>query len=258
MKAGEIAAIIEELAPGHLQESWDNSGFTVGGAGREVNSALLALDCTPEVLQEAVERGTGMIITHHPLIFSPLKRIAGSNVVERMVETAIKNDIVIYSAHTNADKVLPGVSGLMAARLGLVNVEILDKEEGGDTGLGVVGDFVKPLSFSEVSDLVKSRFSLKSLRCSKPVEGQISRVALCGGSGSSLISAAMKSGAQLLVTGDISYHRFLCEEGFMVMDIGHFESEREVLDLLKDVLLKKLVNFEVRISDNNNNLIYYY
>lgn len=154
MKAGEIAAIIEELAPGHLQESWDNSGFTVGGAGREVNSALLALDCTPEVLQEAVERGTGMIITHHPLIFSPLKRIAGSNVVERMVETAIKNDIVIYSAHTNADKVLPGVSGLMAASLGLVNVEILDKEEGGDTGLGVVGDFVKPLSFSEVSDLV--------------------------------------------------------------------------------------------------------
>lgn len=258
MRAGEIAAIIEELAPGHLQESWDNSGFTVGGPDREVHSALLALDCTPQVLQEAVDRGIGMIITHHPLIFSPLKRIVGANVVERMVETAIKNDIVIYSAHTNADKVLPGVSGLMAARLGLVNVEILDKEEGGETGLGVVGDFEKAMSFLEVSELVKSRFSLKSLRCSMPVEGLVSRVALCGGSGSSLISAAMKSGAQLLVTGDISYHRFLCEEGFMVMDIGHFESEREVLDFLKDVLLKNLVNFEVRISDNNNNLIYYY
>jgi dinuclear metal center YbgI/SA1388 family protein len=258
MKAGDIAAIIEELAPGHLQESWDNSGFTIGAPHKEVNSALLALDCTPEVLQEAVEKGIGMIITHHPLIFSPLKRIVGASVVERMVETAIKNDIVIYSAHTNADKILPGVSGLMASRLGLVNVEILDKEDGGETGLGVVGDFESAFSFPEVLELVKSRFSLSLVRCSKPADGKISRVALCGGSGSSLIPAAIKSGAQLLITGDISYHRFLCEKSFMVMDIGHFESETEVLDFLKDVLLKKLVNFEVRISDNNNNLIYYY
>ncbi len=257
IKASSVAAVIEEFAPGILQESWDNSGFSIGGPGKEVSSALLALDCIPSVIKEAIESGADMIITHHPLIFSPLKRVAEGSLVEKMVEDAIKNGIVIYSAHTNADKVLPGVSGLMADRIGLRNTEILDPQDE-NTGLGVIGNLINPVTPAELLSLLKERFDLKVVRHSKPIVEKIVRVALCGGSGGSLVERAIKAGAQVLITGDISYHKFLCEEGFMVMDIGHFESENEVLTLLKDILSKKLPTFEVRISDNNNNLIYYH
>ena len=257
IKASVVAAAIEGFAPTNIQESWDNSGFTIGGPEKEVSSVLLALDCTPSVLDEAIERGADMIVTHHPLIFSPLKRIIGDTVVERMVEQAIKNDIVIYSAHTNADKVLPGVSGLMSKRLNLRDVEILDAEDE-NIGLGVLGNLPEKMLASELLDYIKRRFDLNVIKHSKPIHGEIERVALCGGSGGSLIDKALSAGAQVLITGDLSYHRFLCENGFMVMDIGHFESENEVLILLKDILSKKISNFEVRISDNNNNLIYYH
>lgn len=257
IKALSVAAVIEEFAPGILQESWDNSGFSIGGPGKEVSSALLALDCTPSVIKEAIESGADMIITHHPLIFSPLKRVAGESLIEKMVEDAIKNGIVIYSAHTNADKVLPGVSGLMAQRIGLQDTGILDPQDE-STGLGVVGNLTNQLTPAELLTLLKERFGLNIIRHSKPIEEPVKRVALCGGSGGSLVDRAIKAGAQVLITGDISYHKFLCEDGFMVMDIGHFESENEVLTLLKDILSKKLPTFEVRISDNNNNLIYYH
>ena len=257
IKASIVANAIEEFAPGHIQESWDNSGFTIGGPNKEVSFALLALDCTPALIEEAVIRGADMIITHHPLIFTPLKKIVGESLVERMVERAIENGIVIYSAHTNADKVLPGVSGLLAHRLGLDKAEILDPQDE-SIGLGVVGNLSTPLFAEELLSLLKKKFNLNLIRHSKPIENKIERVALCGGSGGSLIDIARAAGAQVLVTGDLSYHKFLCEDGFMVMDIGHFESENEVLVLLKDILSKKIPNFEVRISDNNNNLIYYH
>ena len=258
MKAGEIVKVLEDFAPCSIQESWDNSGFIIGNEGAEVKSVLLALDCTPAVIEEAIESGADMIITHHPLIFSPLKRITGSGIVERMVERSIKNNLVIYSIHTNIDKVISGVSGLMADNLGLCNVRLLSKDETDTYGLGVIGEFKGRLDFPEVVSLVKEKFSVKNIRCSKPLDKKIKKVALCGGSGSSLISAAKDSGAQIFITGDLKYHNFLCEDGFMVMDIGHFESETGVLELLRSILLKNLVTFAVRISENNNNLIYYY
>ena len=258
MKAGEIVKVLEDFAPCSIQESWDNSGFIIGNEGQEVKAVLLALDCTPAVIDEAIESGADMIITHHPLIFSPLKRITGSTVVERMVEQAIKNNLVIYSIHTNIDKVISGVSGLMAENLGLCNVRLLTKDKDEEYGLGIVGEFKARMDFEEIVSLVKEKFSVKNIRSSKPTDKKIKKIALCGGSGASLISAAKDSGAQILITGDLKYHDFSCEDGFMVMDIGHFESETGVLELLRSILSKNLVTFTVRISENNNNLIYYY
>ena len=170
---------------------------------------------------------------------------------------AIKAGISIYAAHTSADKVLAGVSGAMAARLGLTDVEILD-EDGDGTGLGVVGNLPEPLPAEEMTRLVKEKFGLKVLKSSRPLEGMISRVAMCGGSGRSLIGAAMKSGAQLYVSGDISYHDFFTEKGFMIMDIGHYESEIEIVDILFSLIKKNFPTFAVRITQNiNSNPIYY-
>ena len=218
----DIIKVIEDFAPLSLQEGWDNSGLCIGSADAPVNSVLLGLDCTPDLVDEAVACGADMIVTHHPLIFSGLKKISPDNQVGEAVIKAIRAGISIYAAHTSADKVIAGVSGAMAARLGLVNVSILD-EDGEGTGLGVVGDLPEPVTAEQAVTLVKDRFSLKALKASRPLDGMISRVAMCGGSGGSLIGAARKAGAQLYISGDISYHNFFTEDGFMIMDIGHYE-----------------------------------
>ena len=258
MKVRDIIAVIEDFAPLSIQEGWDNSGLCVGSPEAEVSSVLFALDCTESLVDEAIECGADMIITHHPLIFSGLKKISPENQVGAAVIKAIKNGISIYAAHTNADKVVAGVSGAMAAKLGLVDVQILD-EDGEGIGLGVVGNVPQPLAVESVMSLVKDRFSLKVLKSSKPLDGMISRVAMCGGSGGSLIGAARKSGAQLYISGDISYHNFFTPEGFMIMDIGHYESEIEIVNILFSLIKKNFPTFAVRITQNiNSNPIYYF
>ena len=258
MRVRDITKAIEEFAPLSLQEGWDNSGLSVGSPDAEVSSVLIGLDCTEELVGEAVACGADMIVTHHPLIFSGLKKIAPDDPVGAAVIMAVKAGISIYAAHTNADKVIAGVSGAMAARLGLDNVSILD-EDGEGTGLGVVGDLPHPLLAQEAVALVKERFGLKAMRTSRPIEGPVTRVAMCGGSGGSLIKAAMASGAQLYISGDISYHNFFTREGFMIMDIGHYESEIEIVDILFSLLRKKFPTFAVRITQNiYSNPIFYF
>ena len=257
-KVRDIVKVIEEFAPLGIQESWDNSGLCIGSPDAPVSSVLLGLDCTPELVDEAVSCGADMIVTHHPLIFSGLKKISPDDQVGEAVIKAIRAGISIYAAHTSADKVLAGVSGAMASRLGLENVTILD-EDGEGTGLGVVGDLPEPLTAAEAAALVKERFGLKAMRSSRPVEGRIGRVAMCGGSGGSLIPAARRSGAQLYISGDISYHNFFTPEGFMIMDIGHYESEIEIVDILFSLLRKNFPTFAVRITQNiYSNPIFYF
>lgn len=257
-KVKDVTKVIEDFSPLSIQEGWDNSGLCIGSPEAPVTSVLLGLDCTPELVDEAIECGADMIVTHHPLIFSGLKKISPEDQVGEAVIKAIKAGISIYAAHTSADKVIAGVSGAMAARLGLQNVSILD-EDGEGTGLGVVGDLPQPLTAAEAVALVKERFSLKAMRTSRPVEGKISRVAMCGGSGGSLIKAAAASGAQLYISGDISYHNFFTREGFMIMDIGHYESEIEIVDILFSLLRKNFPTFAVRITQNiYSNPIFYF
>ena len=258
MKVKDIVAVIEEFAPLAIQEGWDNSGLCVGSPEDEVSSVLLALDCTETLVDEAVECGADMIITHHPLIFSGLKKISPEDQVGAAVIKAIKHGIAIYAAHTSADKVIAGVSGAMATKLNLTDVQILD-EDGEGTGLGVVGNLPEPLTAEQMIALIKEKFELKMLKSSKPLEGTISRVAMCGGSGGSLIGAAKRSGAHIYISGDISYHNFFAPEGFMIADIGHYESEIEIVNILFSLIKKNFPTFAVRITQNiNSNPIYYF
>ena len=258
MKVRDIIKVIEDFAPLSIQEGWDNSGLCVGSPDDEVTSVLMGLDCTEKLVDEAIECGADMIVTHHPLIFSGLKKISPDDAVGAAVIKAIRAGISIYAAHTNADKVIAGVSGAMAARLGLTDVRILD-EDGDGTGLGVVGNLPEPISAEEAIRLVKEKFSLKTIKTSAPIDKPISRIAMCGGSGSSLIKNAMKAGADLYISGDISYHNFFTPEGFMLMDIGHYESEIEIVDILFSLITKNFPTFAVRITQNiNSNPIYYF
>ena len=257
-KVKDVMAVIEEVAPLALQEKWDNSGLCIGSPEDKVSSVLLGLDCTPELVDEAIACGADMIVTHHPLIFSGLKKISAEDLVGEAVVKAIRAGISVYAAHTSADKVIAGVSGAMAARLGLKDVCILD-EDGEGTGLGVVGNLPEPMTAQDALELVKERFALKVVKSSKPVGCKIERVAMCGGSGGSLIGAARAAGAQLYISGDISYHNFFTPEGFMIMDIGHYESEIEIVDILFSLIKKNFPTFAVRITQNmQSNPIYYF
>jgi dinuclear metal center YbgI/SA1388 family protein len=121
----EIISCLETFAPAQYQESYDNSGLQIGNISNEISSVLLSLDVTEEVLDEAIELGANLIIAHHPLIFSGIKRITGRNYIERVIQKAIKSDIAIYACHTNIDNVSQGVSFRMAQKLGLIGVKAL-------------------------------------------------------------------------------------------------------------------------------------
>lgn len=256
MKAKDITSVIEEFAPLSFQEKWDNSGYCIGSPEQEVHSVILGLDCTPRLIDEAVASGADMIITHHPMIFSGVNKISPDTNLGYMIYQAIQHNIVIYSSHTNMDKVLEGVSGLMARRLGLQGVEILEKGEMGE-GLGVIGTLSEPMEDEVFAKFVKEKFSLGQLRCSVPCGREIRKVALCGGSGKSLIRTAVASGADAYITGDISYHEFMTENGFFLADIGHYEGEIDIVERISDILKEKISNFAVRIYRDNNNLVYY-
>ena len=253
MKAREIAAALEEFAPLQSQETWDNAGFCIGNPEMEVHGVLVGFDCTPTLVQEAVSRGADMVVTHHPLIFGGLKRIDPDDPVGAAVFLAVRHGIVVYAAHTNADKAPGGVNALLAARLGLVEPEPLD-----DSSLGFIGLLPAPMSGEAFCRLVKERFSLRVLRCSAPVE-EVWRVATSCGAGSSFAEKAFQSGAQAFVTGDVSYHHFFVPEGRMILDIGHWESEVEIVEKFVSILRKKFPTFAVYTAiQENNNPIYYF
>lgn len=253
MTARDIADIIEEFAPLGTQEAWDNAGICVGNPGQEVHGVLVGLDCSAKLIREAVRRGADMVVTHHPLIFGGLKRIDPDDPVGAAVIEAVRSGVVVYSAHTNADRAGGGVNSLMAQRLGLVDVRPL-----GESALACIGMLPEPMSGRDFCSYVKRCFGLKMLRCSAPVE-KVCRIATSCGSGASFAEAAFREGADAFVTGDVSYHHFFVPEGRMIADIGHFESEIEIVAKFVSLLQKKLPTFAVCTTDDkNNNPVYYY
>ncbi len=248
MKVREIIAAIEEFAPAALQEEYDNTGLQIGSPEQEVHGVLFGFDCTEALVKEALDRGCDMIVTHHPLIYHPLRNIYPSDPTGAAVIAAIKGGVAVYASHTAADKTPDGVSWTMARKLGLENVRVL-APEGSGIGFGVVGDLPQAVPAAEAVALVKKAFGTPVLRTSPLIKEPVRTLAMCGGSGTSLISKAIEAGAQMYICGDISYHWFFVPEGFMVVDTGHFESEVEIVGVLLSVIRKKFPNFVSLMSD---------
>lgn len=253
MQVKDITRILEAFAPLEDQERWDNAGLCVGSPDDEVHRVLVGFDCTRQLVEEAVALDADMIVTHHPLIFNGLKRIAPEDPVGGAVYLAVRHGIAVYAAHTNADKAAGGVNELLVRRLGLVDAEPLD-----ESCLGFIGRLPEPLSGADFCALVKARFGLKMLRCSAPVE-TVRRVATSCGAGSGFAEQAFAAGADAFVTGDVSYHHFIVPDGHMILDIGHFESEVDIVAKFVSVLQENLPTFAVcTTTQKNNNPIYYY
>lgn len=252
VSASLIMEALEAFAPLSLQEAWDNAGLIVGSPQNMVRKALLTLDVTEEVMDEAIECGADMIISHHPLIFSGIKKITGKSYVERAIIKAIKNNILIYASHTNIDAAEGGVSYKMGEKIGLENMLPLMP-----SGLGVIGELKEPQDITTFATILKKRFDAPMVRYTE-IDRKISKVALCGGAGADFIDSAIAADADVYVSGDFKYHDFFkAEKEIAVVDIGHFESERYTLDIFYDIISKKLPNFAIQFTSVNSNPINY-
>lgn len=244
----DIIATIEEIAPLSLQEEWDNSGWQVGPLTNEATAALLCVDVTPAVLDEAIEKGCNLILSHHPLLFSGVKSINPDDVTSGIIIKAIRHGISIYSSHTAMDRSAFGVSAKMCEKLNLKNCTFLDNP-GGDAGLGMIGECDREYSEEEFLQKTKEAFGCKSIRYSELCGKRVRKVALCGGSGASFIDDAIKLGADIYITADVKYHNYFTALGKMVVaDIGHYESEQFIKEIFFYTISKKFPKFALLYS----------
>ena len=258
MKVRDIAAAIEAFAPLSLQESYDNAGLIVGRPDDEVHKALLAVDVTEEVLAEAVAEGCDMVITHHPIVFHAMKRFNSASQTERCVEEAIRRGIVLYAAHTNLDSTPRGMSWRVAEMLGLKDIEVMQPTNGEGAGFGVTGYLDEAVPSQKFMHEVMARFGVKALRHSDIVKSEVRKVAICTGSGGSLIDQARASGSDIYLTADLKYNDFMRHENAIILaDMGHFESEYCAIEILFDILSKNLLTFAVRKSVYSRNPVNY-
>lgn len=260
MKIREIIQHLESIAPPECQEEYDNSGLIAGDTSLDCTGVLVSLDCTEDLILEAIEKKCNLIVSHHPLIFRPIRRIHPENGIGRALIAAIKADITVYAIHTNLDNIITGVNASIADKLGLVNRKILLPKNGLDrVGSGLIGELKNALSEKQLLEEVKEGFGIPVIRHS-PLRGEpVSRVAICGGAGSFVIPSALQQGAGFFISADIKYHEFFGGEGKMVIaDIGHFESEQFTIDLLYQVILEKFPNFAVLKSGTVTNPVNYY
>ncbi|HEY2648969.1 MAG TPA: Nif3-like dinuclear metal center hexameric protein [Puia sp.] len=260
MKISDIIDHLETIAPRDYQEEYDNSGLIAGDLTGECSGVLVSLDCTEDIVREATEKKCNLIVSHHPLIFRPIRRIHPKDETGRTLMAAIKSGITIYAIHTNLDNIISGVNATIADRLGLINREILLLKTGQHSvGSGMIGDLQKAVPEKQFLKDLKDQFNIPVIRHS-PLTGQpVTRVALCGGSGSFLISSALQRGAGFFISADIKYHDFFEGEKEMVIaDIGHYESEQFTIGLLYQVILEKFPNFAVLKSGIVTNPVNYY
>ena len=209
VRVQDVIRALEDFAPLPLQESYDNAGLQTGLTEAEVSGVLLCLDVTEDVIREALELGCNMIVSHHPLIFHALKQLTDADAVQRNVRLAVQNDIAIYSAHTNLDAAVDGVNYMMAERLGLVDVVLMQprqvavdtplKAQTVQAGSGVIGYLPEGEDSLAFLQRVKQAFGVECLMHNELLVRPIESVAICGGAGDFLLDDALKAGADALV-----------------------------------------------------------
>ena len=254
MKLKDITNIIEKWSPLDQAETFDNVGLLVGNPNNNVDKALITIDATEDVIDEAINQNCNLVITFHPIIFSGIKQITEKTYVERVVEKAIKNDINIYAIHTNLDNNPKGVNYKIAKRLSLKNTSLLLKKDNNEFGMGMIGELNDELSEIEFFEFLKLKMNVKHIKHSPLLGKKIKKIAVLGGSRSFAIEEAIRQKADCYVTADLKYHDyFKAEKKIILADIGHYESEHFTKQLILDFLNEKIPKFACIISKTNTN-----
>lgn len=248
MKVKELTGWIEEKFPPKAAEDWDNVGLLVGDDEKEIHHIFLALDLTEETLLEAVSAGADMILTHHPMIFTNIRKINNHTFTGRKILTLIRKDISYYAMHTNYD--ILGMAQLSADYLKLKDAAVLSVTEeidGKQEGFGRVGMLPKKMTLKECALFVKGAYKLGDVKVYGDLDMEVERAAVCTGSGKSMIEEALKNHAQVYVTGDIDHHTGIdtVAQGMALIDAGHYGTEYIFMEAMKEELLKAFPNMEV-------------
>ena len=242
----DVLKWIDSWAPFRYAESWDNCGLQVGSLEAPADRILVALDPSSAVLVEAKELGCRCVVTHHPLLLQPINSIRTDSWPGSAIMQALVAGIGIIAAHTNLDSASEGTNVQLKKLLGLEAVEPLDPDEkycreGQYSGMGLVGLLPGHCRLEELAGRLSGVLGQTAVRITGDLGRQVSRVALCAGSGGSLLGKALASGADVFITGDIKYHdaRLAEENGLAVVDVGHFASEKLVLEPMGNFLRSK-------------------
>ena len=243
MRCKELMEKLEALAPVSYACEWDNPGFLAGRADKEIRRIRIALDATDEQVDQAIGTGTDLLLTHHPLIFKPLKKVNDEDFISRRILRLIQADICYVAMHTNFD-IAPGcMADLAAERLGLIDgvpLEVTGEEDGKPVGIGKVGLLREPVTLKKLAQQVKEAFGIPFVTVygMETGEGPVSRVAISPGSGGSMLRHGIAAGAQVLVTGDIGHHEGIdaVADHMAVIDAGHYGLEHIFIPFIKDYL----------------------
>lgn len=251
-KIKDIIRIMEEFAPKTLKEDFDNVGLMVGDRNKEVKKILLALDCTLDVIKEAKEKSVDLIITHHPLIFRKPSSITTDTLTGKKIIELIKNDISLYSSHTNLDSAENGLNETIVNLLGYSTNELIEVNKMARNDNEGLGRIVRLEDFIKLEDLIediKEKLNVKSLKVVKGCE-KVKNIAIINGSGSDFFEKAYRKGADCIITGDTTYHYAsdYKELGVSIIDTGHFSSEWIVFLQVINKLTDKLQDIEILIS----------
>lgn len=252
MKLRKICNFLNEIAPLEDALSFDNVGLLVGDYDSDIRKILVALDVTSEVVEEAILLSADLIISHHPFIFNPIKNVTSDTVTGNLLIKCIKNDIAVYSSHTNLDKAMCGTNMLLASKISLKNKYFLDDP----SHICVIGDL--NTTVDEIINTIKTNLFIDYVRFIGDNKKTISKVAVSTGSGDSysLFKVLKDNFVDILITGDLTYHKmqYAKEIGLNVIDATHFYSENIVVEHLKEILENELPETTVITSIVTKNI----
>ncbi len=238
MKVNDIFNVINNMAPIESALSYDNAGILLGDPEKDVTKSVICLDCTPAAVKKALKEGVELIITHHPVIFEPLKSVVKSE--SNVVYDCLVNGISVISMHTNLDVAVGGVNDCLANALELGNIQFVTDDEGFSFRKGTLKN---EMSAKELAEYVKARLggNIRYTDGGKPVK----TVCVCGGSGGSELKLAMEN-ADAFITADVKHNIFIqaASKGYTLLDAGHFNTENVIVNPLAGMLNERIKNVE--------------
>lgn len=249
----EIYEYLDTKCPFSLQMDFDNAGFLVGRDEQVVTQVLVALDITEDVIAEAKELGAELIVTHHPVIFHPVRSVTGGEPLGRKLLALIESGIAVISAHTNLDAVAGGVNDALAEKLGLIEVGQLHPDgtdtQGRPYGIGRVGETAVPQPLESFAQFVKTQLGSAVVRYADAGR-MVHKVAVGGGACTDMIGDALAKGCDTFVTSDVKYNGFwdARELGLNLIDAGHFPTENVICPVLAAWLKSEFPQLEISLS----------
>ncbi|MDR0886836.1 MAG: Nif3-like dinuclear metal center hexameric protein [Clostridiales Family XIII bacterium] len=243
IKTGEFIQSIERVAPKAQAESWDNIGWQIDLGKSEISKVYIALEITNKVIEDAKKRGADVILTHHPMLFNPVRTIDSRSVIGKYIFSLISAGISVYSAHTNYDSAFGGMNDVLADMLGLnkirkIEIDPSKKIEHGENPVGRMGEFETPITLEDACTLVKTALGIDAVKIVGEKNAMVRKVALCAGSGSDSIPAAILRKCSLFITGDVKHHQAQAakESGLNIIDAGHYATENHFVTQLSEKL----------------------